>query len=132
MRAMLLDQPNQMSLETLDDPKPEEGQVLIKMTHAGICGTDTKIYQGKIPANYPLVMGHEIVGEIVSGDTTEIEWWDAENETFQRANFTRVPHTGGRNWWLQIFVNLSTIITVKSPEVNQFTCRINFCLMTGF
>ena len=71
MRAMLLDQPNQMSLETLDDPKPEEGQVLIKMTHAGICGTDTKIYQGKIPANYPLVMGHEIVGEIVSGDTTE-------------------------------------------------------------
>ena len=70
MRAMLLDQPNQMSLRQLHDPKPEEGQVLIKMTHAGICGTD-KIYQGKIPANYPLVMGHEIVGEIVSGDTTE-------------------------------------------------------------
>ena len=71
MRAMLLDQPNQMSLETMDDPQPEDGQVLIKMTHAGICGTDAKIYQGKIPANYPLVMGHEIVGEIVSGDTTD-------------------------------------------------------------
>ena len=71
MKGMLLDQPNHMSLETLDDPQPEEGEVLIKMTHAGICGTDTKIYQGKIPANYPLVMGHEIVGEIVSGDTTD-------------------------------------------------------------
>jgi len=71
MKGMLLDQPNHMSLETLDDPQPQEGEVLIKMTHAGICGTDTKIYQGKIPANYPLVMGHEIVGEIVSGDTTD-------------------------------------------------------------
>ncbi len=71
MKGMLLDQPNHMFLETLDDPQPEEGEVLIKMTHAGICGTDTKIYQGKIPANYPLVMGHEIVGEIVSGDTTD-------------------------------------------------------------
>ena len=71
MKAMLLDQPNQINLKTLDDPRPQEGQVLIKMTHAGICGTDTKIYQGKIPANYPLVMGHEIVGEIVGGDTTD-------------------------------------------------------------
>ena len=47
MRAMLLDQPNQMSLETLDDPKPEEGQVLIKMTHAGICGRTQKFIKGK-------------------------------------------------------------------------------------
>ena len=51
MKAMLLDQPNQINLETLDDPRPQEGQVLIKMTHAGICGTDTKIYQGKIKRN---------------------------------------------------------------------------------
>ena len=71
MKAMVLEQPNQMALQTIDEPRPEKGQVLIRTTHAGICGTDTKIYQGKIPASYPLVMGHEIVGEIVGGDTAE-------------------------------------------------------------
>ena len=71
MKAMVLERPNQMALQTVDDLHPNLGEVLIKTTHAGICGTDTKIYEGKIPANYPLVMGHEIVGEIVDGDTNE-------------------------------------------------------------
>ena len=71
MKAMVLERPNQMALQTVDDLHPNLGEVLIKTTHAGICGTDTKIYEGKIPANYPLVMGHEIVGEIVGGDTNE-------------------------------------------------------------
>ena len=72
MKAMVLERPNQMALQTVDDLHPNLGEVLIKTTHAGICGTDTKIYEGKIPANYPLVMGHEIVGEIVDGDTNEV------------------------------------------------------------
>ena len=72
MKAMVLERPNQMALQTVDDLHPRLGEVLIKTTHAGICGTDTKIYEGKIPANYPLVMGHEIVGEIVDGDTNEV------------------------------------------------------------
>ena len=68
MKAMVLEKPNSMELQNVDDLHPEEGEVLIKTTHTGICGTDTKIYEGKIPARYPLVMGHEIVGEIVGGD----------------------------------------------------------------
>ena len=69
MKAMVLEQPNQMALQTINNPHPENGQVLIRITYAGICGTDTKIYEGKIPANYPLVMGHELVGEIVESNT---------------------------------------------------------------
>ena len=72
MKAMVLEQPNQMVLQTIDDQRPEEGQVLIRTTHAGICGSDTKIYEGKMPAKYPVVMGHEIVGEVIDGDTTSI------------------------------------------------------------
>ena len=71
MKAMVLESPKEMSLNTISDLKPKEGEVLIKTTHAGICGTDTKIYEGKIPANYPVIMGHEIVGEVVGGDTNE-------------------------------------------------------------
>ena len=70
MKAMVLERPNKLALRTIDDPRPEEGQVLIRTTHAGICGSDTKIYEGKMPAIYPVIMGHEIVGEVVDGDTT--------------------------------------------------------------
>ena len=69
MKAMVLERPNLMALKMVEDLHPKVGEVLIKTTHAGICGTDTKIYEGKIPANYPLVMGHEIVGEVIDGDT---------------------------------------------------------------
>ena len=70
MKAMVLERPNKLALRTIDDPRPEEGQVLIRTTHAGICGSDTKIYEGKMPAIYPVIMGHEIVGEVLDGDTT--------------------------------------------------------------
>ena len=69
MKAMVLEQPSRMALQTVERPEPDEGEVMVRTTHAGICGTDTKIYQGAIPANYPLIMGHEIVGELIEGDT---------------------------------------------------------------
>ena len=47
MKAMVLESPKEMSLNTVSDLQPKEGEVLIKNTHAGICGTDTKIYEEK-------------------------------------------------------------------------------------
>jgi len=40
-------------------------QVLVRVTHSGICGTDYKIYSGAIPVSYPRVMGHEMAGDVV-------------------------------------------------------------------
>ncbi|HEY7212889.1 MAG TPA: L-threonine 3-dehydrogenase [Bryobacteraceae bacterium] len=53
-------------------PEPEIGinDVLIRVTHAGICGTDLHIYewdewaQSTVPV--PMAIGHEFVGEIVA------------------------------------------------------------------
>lgn len=49
------------------EPKPwEETDVDIKITHSGICGSDLHtISSGWGPANYPCVVGHEIVGVAV-------------------------------------------------------------------
>jgi len=44
-----------------------DGQVPIRVTHTGVCGTDLKIYNGAIPVSYPRIMGHEIIGEVVEG-----------------------------------------------------------------
>jgi 2-desacetyl-2-hydroxyethyl bacteriochlorophyllide A dehydrogenase len=40
--------------------------VLVRSGQVGICGTDVKILAGKIPVEYPRIMGHEMVGEVVA------------------------------------------------------------------
>ena len=55
------------SIEITEVPEPEtDGSVLVRAGQVGICGTDTKILAGKIPVDYPRIMGHEMVGEVVS------------------------------------------------------------------
>lgn len=71
MKAMVLTAPGQLVQNDLDRPGAASGQVLIRVTHSGICGTDYKIFNGSIPVRYPRVMGHEMVGEVVDpGGTT--------------------------------------------------------------
>ncbi len=54
-------------IEVTEVPDPEAGaSVLVRAGHVGICGTDSKILAGKIPVDYPQIMGHEMVGEIVA------------------------------------------------------------------
>ena len=59
-------------LELVEIPKPicEDNKVLVKTLACGVCnGTDTKILHGKFknidPAEYPCLLGHEGVGEVV-------------------------------------------------------------------
>lgn len=49
------------------EPKPfEETDVDIKITHCGVCASDIHhLRSGWRPADYPLCVGHEIVGEVV-------------------------------------------------------------------
>ena len=54
-------------LEVVDVPAPaRDDRVLVRIQQVGICGTDTKILSGKIPVEYPMIMGHEMVGQVVS------------------------------------------------------------------
>ncbi|OGL18786.1 MAG: hypothetical protein A3F92_10770 [Candidatus Rokubacteria bacterium RIFCSPLOWO2_12_FULL_71_22] len=68
MKASVLEGPGRIALRTIADPAPREGEVLVRVTHTGVCGTDVKIFDGSIPVRLPLVMGHETVGEVVGGD----------------------------------------------------------------
>lgn len=67
MKAMVLNAPKQVGLTTADTPVAGQNDTLIKVTKTGICGTDLKIFQGGIPVVYPRIMGHESVGEVISG-----------------------------------------------------------------
>ena len=55
------------TLEIADVPEPTGGdEAVISVEQVGICGTDEKIFSGHVPVSYPLVMGHEITGKVVS------------------------------------------------------------------
>ena len=64
MKAVQVIEPNNMQIIDMDMPVMDrEKNVLVKMTAAGICGSDLGIYHGaNAAATYPRVIGHEIVG----------------------------------------------------------------------
>ena len=66
MKAVQIVKPN--DLRVIDVPKPtldEHNNVLVKMTAAGICGSDVGIYHGtNAAATYPRIIGHEMVGVV--------------------------------------------------------------------
>lgn len=69
MKAMVLTAPSELVLDDVARPRLEASRVLVRVTHSGVCGTDYKIYTGAIPVRYPLIMGHEMAGEVVESDT---------------------------------------------------------------
>ena len=67
MRALVLRRAGDLAMAEVEAPQPQAGDVLIRVTNGGICGTDLKIFTGAMPAPYPIIMGHEIAGEVVGG-----------------------------------------------------------------
>jgi 2-desacetyl-2-hydroxyethyl bacteriochlorophyllide A dehydrogenase len=66
MRAVVLRRPCDLAVLDVVRPEPRPGEVLVRVTHTGICGTDLKIFTGAMPVSYPIIMGHEIAGEVVN------------------------------------------------------------------
>lgn len=67
MLAMMLDEPNRFRMTKVAMPEVQSNQALVKVTSAGICASDLATIHGHSPiAAYPLIPGHECVGEIAS------------------------------------------------------------------
>jgi D-arabinose 1-dehydrogenase-like Zn-dependent alcohol dehydrogenase len=67
VKAVVIEQPHQFSVERIDDPTPGPGDVVIKVEACGICGTDIHVLEGDFaPTRYPIVPAHEFCGEAVS------------------------------------------------------------------
>jgi D-arabinose 1-dehydrogenase-like Zn-dependent alcohol dehydrogenase len=66
MRAAVITEFNKpWEIRDLPDPKPQAGQVLVKVRASGMCGTDLHVHHGMFPLKPPFVAGHEPTGEIV-------------------------------------------------------------------
>jgi L-iditol 2-dehydrogenase len=68
MKAAVYHGINDLRVETLADPEPGPGEAVLKVSSAGICGTDLRIFDYghfRIPPGTKRILGHEIVGEII-------------------------------------------------------------------
>ena len=77
MRAAVFKQPGQpLAIETIADPIPQAGEVIIKVNASGICGSDlhATTEEGMIVPD-GTVLGHEFVGEIVEKGPAAAEGW---------------------------------------------------------
>ncbi len=66
MKALLLNGPGKpFSIETIEDPTPEKGYAVAKVLACGSGLTIQHVKAGRIIVDYPRIIGHEIIGEIV-------------------------------------------------------------------
>jgi 2-desacetyl-2-hydroxyethyl bacteriochlorophyllide A dehydrogenase len=69
---MVLTAPRELARQDVARPGPSAGDVLVHVTHSGICGTDYKIFGGAIPVRYPRIMGHEMAGDVVDAGASTL------------------------------------------------------------
>lgn len=72
-KALVYDSPGNVSskVEYVETPRPGTGEVLVKLTHSGVCHSDMAIMTNRWTARIPptpkgQIGGHEGVGEIVA------------------------------------------------------------------
>jgi L-iditol 2-dehydrogenase len=70
MRVAVLRGAGDMALEERPVPEPGPGQVAVRVTSVGVCGSDTHYYDhgriGRFVVEEPLVLGHEAAGEVTA------------------------------------------------------------------
>lgn len=69
MKAVMLKKPNEISVADIPQPVAKPGMAIIKVVAGGICGSDIGAFRGTNNlVSYPRVIGHELVGHVVSID----------------------------------------------------------------
>ena len=79
MRAVVVEQPGQLKIQTVSDPTPRPGEVIVAPGACGVCGTDLHILEGDfVPTPYPIVPGHEFAGTVITvgPDVTDLREGD--------------------------------------------------------
>lgn len=75
MKCVVIEEPKKAYIKDMPMPKLKKGFARVKVKAAAICATDLEVLNGNIPANYPIVPGHEwsgIVSEVE--DPKHKEW----------------------------------------------------------
>jgi propanol-preferring alcohol dehydrogenase len=74
MKAAVLHAANQpLHIDEVPTPTLTPNHVLLRVLACGVCRTDLHIFEGDLPLiHQPLILGHQIVGEVIEGATPEL------------------------------------------------------------
>jgi L-iditol 2-dehydrogenase len=108
MRAAVLVEPGRIEMEERPIPAPAAGDVLIRVSSVGVCGSDTHYWRhgrvGSFVVDDPLVLGHEAAGTITAvgegvdparvGQRVSIEPQrpDPDSDETRRGHYNLCPH----------------------------------------
>lgn len=83
MKALVLDEYNQLNYRDFPDPEIRPDEVLIEVKACGICGSDVHGMDGSTGRRKPpLIMGHEASGVITETGTEVKNWKAGDRVTF--------------------------------------------------
>jgi 2-desacetyl-2-hydroxyethyl bacteriochlorophyllide A dehydrogenase len=66
MHAAVLHGPRDIRMEKRGRLTPGPAEAVVQVFASGLCGTDFRIWNGDRAVQYPLIMGHEFIGEVVA------------------------------------------------------------------
>ena len=64
VRGATLLGPDKLELREYPMPDIPADGGLVKVEMGGVCGTDVKYLHGKLKVDYPIILGHEILGRV--------------------------------------------------------------------
>jgi threonine dehydrogenase-like Zn-dependent dehydrogenase len=83
MKALVYVAPERMEIRQIPEPQPREGEVLLQVAAAGVCGSDLHGFLGHSERRKPgLVMGHEAVATILDVHPGVIGWRPGQRVCF--------------------------------------------------
>ncbi|NBU56919.1 MAG: alcohol dehydrogenase [Actinobacteria bacterium] len=81
MKAFIVHSPKNSSVEEVENPVAQAGQVVVQVARVGVCGTDVEFFNGDMPylhsghAKFPMRLGHEWCGTVISvGSESDKNW----------------------------------------------------------
>jgi len=78
MKSLVITAPQKWEIVEIPTPEITEGEVLIRVSYVGLCGTDLELLNGKHPyfssddATYPMHIGHEMSGVIAQSTNSAL------------------------------------------------------------
>ena len=142
MKAALLEAPHKMTVGGQPDPELRPGEVIVDVATSAICGTDVSIWAGKMPANIPVIPGHECTGTVarLGEGVTRLALGD-------RVVLNPVTACGVCHYCMRALTNLclngglrgrevpgtfAELIAVKETEAYRIPDNVGFAAATNF
>jgi 2-desacetyl-2-hydroxyethyl bacteriochlorophyllide A dehydrogenase len=113
VKAAVITSPGEIAVETVDDPTPASGEVVVEVAACGLCGTDLHILQGEFAPSLPVIPGHEFAGQVVARDANAIGVSEGDRVAVdpslycQQCHYCRIGHNNLCQRWGAIGVTVS-------------------------